>query len=227
MRTYICGLGALSLILGASIWHNQELSKNLERMGKTVAQLEQAGQTTKRDVQSLANEGAATRLLLSNQVHVPIHDGLAAPSSAAVGVAAEAQTEPPVDVPLTADSVVVDPKAPDPSVQRTMANLDASFESQVVDRNWAADAAATLREKASALLSQNSEIQSLECRSTMCKMESIQADVKQYQDFTLEFAKSRAFPQLYLTRTGETSDGRLVMTMYVAKEGTQLPYSAD
>ncbi len=50
------------------------------------------------------------------------------------------------------------------------------------------------------------------------------AEYDAISSFGLEFGKLAAFPQMFLTKTAETPDGRLKMTMYLGKSGTQLPY---
>ena len=203
MRRKLYWALGLAVVVAVVVWHDRYVSGRLDTMRRSVIELEKSGRSTTEEVQALANRGMATRYVISSQVQPateergqPMNTGSSSPTG-----------EAPVD-PGSDSNETRDPDAPDAVVQKAMVSLASAFDSQLVDRNWAADASASIRDKARELLGQNAEIKSIECRSTMCRMETAQPNLKEYQDFGLEFAKSKAFPQVFLTQTGATSDGR-------------------
>ncbi len=219
MKKHVYIIGGFGTLAIATVWWERNVTRRLEAMDKSLAQKEASSRATDQQVSSLASEGALTRSAVTSQFYQVVDDRARVPDAVPVAPPQQQSAEASEARPAPAD-----PNAPDPMTQRVLSNLSSSFDSEVVDRSWAPDAASTLREKAAGLLAQNSDIQSLECRTTMCRLETIQPNMTQYQAFGLEFGKLAAFPQMFLTKTAETPDGRLKMTMYLGKSGTQLPY---
>jgi hypothetical protein len=136
-------------------------------------------------------------------------------------------TKPPVDQPV-ASAADAEAGEPEPiSGDEQLAHLDSTFVAQPVDQRWA-DAQ---RERTSALLtslgSTPAEIVGVDCRGSLCRAQLTLADEGRYNAFMQTLAASselRAVGQeTTVHRSPPGPDGRVAVSMYLTKEGTELP----
>jgi len=120
-----------------------------------------------------------------------------------------------------AESGLVEPTI---TKEDVLANLDTTFETEVADRQWVASASQKIYDIAQPNLGPNSEIRSVECRTSLCRIESVQEDSEHYADFVSRVKHSGVSPEGFFTKTGETPDGKPILTMYLAREGYPLPH---
>jgi hypothetical protein len=73
------------------------------------------------------------------------------------------------------------------------------------------------------LLAGRSTIESVECRSSMCRLTSVQDDMEAYRKFVFDVTHAAVCKDCFWTKTGDTADGRPMLTMYIARDGFQLP----
>jgi hypothetical protein len=86
-------------------------------------------------------------------------------------------------------TVMPTPPAPGPSQAEHLAFVEAEFEREAVDRAW--DPSRELRGKLDKVLPQGSSIRELDCRSSMCRLESSHASVQDYEAFAENFGIPR------------------------------------
>lgn len=103
------------------------------------------------------------------------------------------------------------------------------FTADEKDHAWAREAESVAATKLRDLLPQGSELRSLQCRGSMCRIETMHADLTAYQQFVQSAALD---PTTHLWNGGmfstivddaPTPDGRLTTVAYIAREGEPLP----
>lgn len=80
----------------------------------------------------------------------------------------------------------------------------------------------TFRETLAPLLTKNSTLDSVVCKRSACRLVSTQEDMASYLEFVHDVGRSGMCRECFWTNTGETADGRPVLTMFFAREGTSL-----
>jgi len=117
--------------------------------------------------------------------------------------------------------------APAPSSAEVRDRLEGVFRAEPVDAAWSLSAVRTLDGKLGALLPARSSVRSVDCRGSLCRIETSHADVNDYRDFV-----QRAFlGQIELWNAGffvnvlsDPTPGQPVVTVaYLAREGQSLP----
>jgi hypothetical protein len=101
--------------------------------------------------------------------------------------------------------------------------MDQRFADERTDPSWAVDARQRAQSRLAAVLPATSEVRSIECRATMCRIESVHADLGEYQQFVREGfvnADTQVWNGGFLALRKEPSvDGKLATVVYVARDG--------
>lgn len=118
------------------------------------------------------------------------------------------------------------PAGPGPAVLRE--RISASFDVERIDSAWNGAERARLEKALPALLPQGSQLRRVECRSTMCRIESSHTGLPQFGNFV-----QRAFVSgddrvaesgFFAGPLGEPEPGQPVITVtYLARKGHALP----
>jgi hypothetical protein len=139
-----------------------------------------------------------------------------------------AADEPPAADPAAA-AADKPPAAPAPSAAQVRDRLDEVFRAEPVDAAWSQTATHTLQTKLAALLPAQSAVRSVDCRGSLCRIETSHAGVTEYRDFV-----KRTFlgqPELwnagfFTNVIADPVPGQPVVTVaYLAREGQSLPSS--
>ncbi|WP_437669358.1 hypothetical protein [Sorangium sp. So ce131] len=128
-----------------------------------------------------------------------------------------------------------EPEGPAAAEQRTATMAEVSerlqdvFAGEGIDAQWTAAARETARDKLSAALPDSSSLRSLECRSSMCRIETEHADLEQFQRFVqgafMDPQKKPWNGGFFAMPVSDPSDGKVVVVSYLAREGEPLPMS--
>jgi hypothetical protein len=109
-------------------------------------------------------------------------------------------------------------------------HLETSFATEQVDASWARTAERTAESRIKNVLTQGTSLRSVECHSSMCRIETGHQNVDDFQSFVSQaFVKpeSRMWnAPMFLTPLDEKAaehGGPLVIVAYVAREGRELP----
>lgn len=122
------------------------------------------------------------------------------------------------------------PKPPPMEVGEVRDRLEGTFAKQRPDAQ-SDEARRTAETRLAAILPATSKLQSLECRTSMCRIETVHEDPESYQQFV-----KGAFldPETKLWNAGFFStpltnpvDGKLVIVSYLARDGEELPPIAE
>jgi hypothetical protein len=104
---------------------------------------------------------------------------------------------------------------------------DAKFNDERADAEWSRASQATATTKLSAVLPPSSELKSVECRASMCKIETLHQDVEHYQAFAQSaFMDSTTVPWnggFFSTGAVEPGTGKFLAVAYLSREGQELP----
>jgi hypothetical protein len=108
-------------------------------------------------------------------------------------------------------------------MQRVVATMEGTFEKEPVEQSWSRGAEAHIHQTVVPFLSGRSEINSIECRSSMCRMEATLENIDVYRKFSYDATHSAACTQCFFMKSRDTADGRPVLRMYMARKGASLP----
>jgi len=105
--------------------------------------------------------------------------------------------------------------------------LDTVFEEEIADPSWASDAEYTAEQKLAVAMPESSAISSIECRSSICRIETFHQNSDAYGKFSEQAFKNPdtriwtadAFSALV---SGDEQVG-LIVVSYVSREGKALP----
>jgi hypothetical protein len=107
--------------------------------------------------------------------------------------------------------------------------LDSTFHAEPFDSGWAGGAQRLAAERLRETLPEGSEVRSVECRSSLCRIETSHTDGPHYQEFV---RKAFLNPDtklwnggLFSTRLDDASqaEGRTVVVAYLARDGQGIP----
>jgi hypothetical protein len=149
----------------------------------------------------------------------------AAPAQAALGrlVGAMAASAEPRTAPAEPRTAPAEPPAPfDPR-----ARLDSAFLAQQADPAWTASASRLVESRIGAALPPGSALRGVECRASLCKIESDHPDLPHYQRFfqrAFVDQDTRAWNGAVTTaELADAGDGTVHVISYLAREGAALP----
>lgn len=181
--------------------------------GKSTDVLEHEFASLKRQQEQQAEQLRLTSDLVQGiRVQVPQQGGPSPPADS--GSPASSNAASPPSTPAAHFDVPVD---------QVLFAVDNGFKRDRLDGRAGSMVAAGIRDTLSAFLTNRSSIESLECRESICRLSGIQESEDSYREFVAKVRNSHISPQFFWTKQGETHDGRPILTMYMAREGAQLP----
>ena len=105
--------------------------------------------------------------------------------------------------------------------------MDAAFFREAADREWSAGTRNTIEKKASAMLPEGASIDSVECRSSFCRVEMTYKDLTDFRNFTqnayVHGTHIWSGPTLTVLVSDAQGKGPPVSIAYLAREGHELP----
>ena len=109
--------------------------------------------------------------------------------------------------------------------------LDDYFARERPDPGWAYDAQRTAEARIVGAIPKTSEVRSIECRASMCRIETAHQDLDQYQQFVhraLMDPETKLWNGgFFATLLGEPAEGRVTTVAYLARDGEALPPMPD
>jgi hypothetical protein len=134
------------------------------------------------------------------------------------------QQEP---VPPTTTPAPEAPQARAPTPAEVRDKLDGVFAGEQVDTKWAQEARAKAEGKLAAAMPATSALRSVECRASMCRVETVHEDLGSYRQFVekaFQDPETRVWNGgFFSTPVDKRDDGTLVIVAYLAREGEALP----
>ena len=206
MKTWhvvVVGAVAGAWSLGSYI-QRQHAREELQALSSRVEAL-----ATERREQPPAREQAPATVVREVRVEVPV------PMPAAAPVAEQQPLPGPVAALKT------------PPVEVVSERIEERFGTEPPDTAWARDAEHTAMGGVRAALPDHSQLRPVECRASMCRIETEHADFDRSQSFvrTAFMTPGRqVWNGGFLSmRAGDSADGKVVMVTYLAREGRELP----
>jgi hypothetical protein len=137
--------------------------------------------------------------------------------------AAPATAEPDA----TSDSAEAAGAKPSPTRVEMREGLETFFQSDSYDPAWSQRTTETLTRGIHAVLPSGSRLQRLECRGTLCRIETSHADLDAYRTYTQDAFMGQArltTGAAFGTVVGEPVPGRPVVAVaFLARDGNELP----
>lgn len=134
--------------------------------------------------------------------------------------------EPHAD-PATADKAADQAVAPAPTSAQVRDRLDDAFRADPIDAAWSQTAVRTLQTKLGPLLPPQSAVRSVDCRGSLCRIETSHAGVTEYRDFVQRtfLGQAELWNAGFFTNViADPVPGQPVITVaYLAREGQSLP----
>jgi hypothetical protein len=112
-------------------------------------------------------------------------------------------------------------------VQKLRDSIESNFAAQPVDRKWGDSIAADVRAKVGAALREGSELRSIECRASICRLETSHPDEATYQAFVSKSLSSPEFNwqgAMAFAPLRTESSGEVTWVAYLMRPGYALPY---
>ncbi|HEX2568047.1 MAG TPA: hypothetical protein VH877_00725, partial [Polyangia bacterium] len=157
---------------------------------------------------------------LENRAGVVTRGGTpVAPPSPSPAVAASGAPEGPA-----AGEAAKAPAAPEPAA--VVQALDRAFAAEPLDASWSAATDSAMRGRLATLTTGRSSVRSLECRSSLCRLEVVHDDAAQSSAFTERaFAGAEAplWIGTYVQTRVATPDGKEATVAYLVRGGRELP----
>lgn len=161
---------------------------------------------------------------VQNRVHIPQFTatrGVPSPLPIAEAVRAAPDADP-------VGRVEPSRSKPAPSLAEAQARFASFFESEPVDSSWSWKAMDSLTKGVQAVLPAGSTLRRLDCRGTLCRIETEHADLAAFRTFVqnafLTTATRLGNSGFFSSLVGDSkADGPLTAVAYLAREGKQLP----
>jgi hypothetical protein len=113
--------------------------------------------------------------------------------------------------------------------QRSLARMaagEAALQQESADGVWSIQAAEALREALANEALSGTTVQDINCRSTLCRLQVVHDNREQQALFEHDFSfkVGQLLPRM-MTHSEEQTDGTISATIYLAREGNELPRS--
>ena len=153
------------------------------------------------------------------------HEAPRQPKSAERRATVEDRFEPPA-TPRSAPVAEATPPAPEPRVD-VREKLDGLFREERTDTDWARTAESQVEDKLQQSMPEGSFVRSVECRASMCRVESVHQDDDTSGRFVRALLKDPAArvwsADAFAAPPQPDERGRSVVVAYLAREGETLP----
>lgn len=115
---------------------------------------------------------------------------------------------------------------PSPDPATLVRTLDQAFATEALDAPWSAATDSAMRGRLATLTNGHSALRSLECRSSMCRLEVVHDDAQQSSEFAQHAFTGEGAPLwvgTYVQTRLATPDGKQATVAYLVREGRELP----
>jgi len=130
-----------------------------------------------------------------------------------------------------ADSSQAD-AGPPPALQwqEVQDNAEAQFIAEQYDRTWSAETAVRLRGNVSSRLPHDSRLRSLECRESLCRLETSHPDADQFREFQRESLRAPDFGwqgAMFFSPLKLESSGEVTAVTYLIRPGRPAAFATS
>ncbi len=215
MKAFACALAVMAvLLLAFTHWKSSQYKSEVEHLRREVRTMSEALQA---QAQRATSDASAARELAA-EVAQWRADALRTASAASPRPAMSAPQDDPAESRPEVPSRVIGP-------EEVTQHIETTFYSEAMDTAWAREVRQGLQEKLASLLSKGSSIGSLECHSSLCRIELRHPDEEQYQQFMQRMAQGGTFWKGASMTYRSEEDGRNIATIsYLAREGHAMPF---
>jgi len=215
MKEFTCALAVMAvLLLAFSLRKNSQYKSEVEHLRREVGTMSDALQA---QAQRATSDASAARELAAEVAQLRV-DALRTASAASPRSAMPARQDDPAESRPEVSPRVIGP-------EEVTQHIETTFHSEAMDTAWAREARQQLQEKLATILSKGASIGSLECHSSLCRIELRHPDEEQYRQFMQNMTQDGTFWKgASMTYRGE-EDGRNIVTIsYLTREGHAMPF---
>jgi hypothetical protein len=165
-------------------------------------------------------ESEATRAQMAARLTRPVDWGRRPPET--TDEYAETAEEPAIEEEVEQD-------AEDDTEAVVLASVHTTFDAEPNDATWSSDAKEKAEEAMSAGLPEGSTLERVECRTSLCKVETFHEDLggfKSFVDSAFLGRERQIWNGGFYTAVVDHSDQGVVAVSYIAKEGQDVPLPA-
>jgi hypothetical protein len=207
---WIVCLIALAVILGWGQWLRTH--DEMAQMHDKLAGLEQSLVETRDKLDATSRQRESTE---SRELRAPLAVPLLVPSSAPTQ---KIPAEPPQQVQTS---------APEITSEEIREHIETVFYAEAESPDWSINARRQAHEKLTKLLPVSANLRALDCRSSMCRIETEHANDEDAREFILGAFVSRETALwnagFFSTEIGMTANDRHIRLSYMARENQELP----
>jgi len=115
--------------------------------------------------------------------------------------------------------------APEPPEEERLAFANSAFEAESVDRAWASGSRQQIEQQTAAVRDPNAHVRQVDCRSTLCRVEiDVSGGGRTAEAYLRRLIRGNLLGGMAMaTRTPADATGRVALTVFMAKPGTELP----
>ncbi|MCY1074122.1 hypothetical protein [Archangium lansingense] len=202
-----------------TLWAHHERAAELEQARAEMSELRASMQQQARQN---AAEVATARQLLEQTTQVQVQT--ARRLAAAEAQAPTASTEKAA--PASPPDVALAPEAPTP--REISDHVEEVFYQEPSDPQWEASAVQGLRDRLTTLLPEKAQVRSLECHSSLCRLELSFSEEEQLQRFMSGQTQGEGlWKGASMTFREENTGAEVVAVSYLVREGHSLPFPPE
>jgi hypothetical protein len=221
-------LAAAALLAGlVGLWvTNQGVeARRVEDTRRLTARLE--------ELSHRLDAAAATHRLIAEAVP---RTGVSAPSPAPSVLAATRLSDSTPNAAQLSEANLVGPSQSEVGASRELEwqevqdSAEAQFIGEPYDRAWSVETASMLRSSVSSRLPHDSRVQSLECRESLCRLETSHRGADQYGEFQRETLGARDFGwqgSMFFSPVKTESSGRVTAVTYLIRPGRPAAFTVS
>jgi hypothetical protein len=120
-----------------------------------------------------------------------------------------------------------EPAGPSPTSEQVRDGFESLFRAEPVDTTWSRGAADTLGRGIGAVLPAGSKLGGIECRDTLCRIETSHADPDEFRTYArsafLDHDKRVSSSGFFASIVRAPAGGPLTAVVYLTREGKELP----
>jgi len=120
--------------------------------------------------------------------------------------------------------------AGDRDVEKLGGTMESNFSRQLLDQSWSAGAATEIRAKVVARLPKDSQLRSIECRESMCRLETSHHSEEAYQAFVNRSLTAQDFDwpgAMFFAPLHAEGSGEVTTVAYLMRPGYSPPYADE
>ena len=206
-------------LMAMTLWLHYERAEELERALGEISELRTSVQ---RQARQNAVEVSTARQLLEQTAQMQAQAERGPAAAKAQASAASTETAAP-EVPQD-----VSPTPASPTLRDISDHVEELFYRESSDSHWAPPVVQALRDRLATLLPEKAHVRSLECHTSLCRLELSFSEEAQLQGFLSGPPQGEVlWKGASMTFRGEDNSAEVTAVSYLVREGYSMPFPAE